>query len=923
MRPLPLALAAVLSVSPNLAQAVPKPASAVPPSRARLLTAPAKVTSVEGITEYRLGNGLRVLLFPDPSTPSMTVNVTYLVGSRNENYGETGMAHLLEHLLFKGTPGHPQPVRTLNALGARFNGTTNFDRTNYFVSFPASEDNLRTALELEADRMVNSFIARKDLDTEMTVVRNEFERGENSPFGVTQKRLFAVAFDWHNYGKATIGARSDIENVDIPRLQAFYRMYYQPDNAVLLVAGRIDEAKTLALVNQLFGSIPAPRRALPMTYTLDPTQDGERSVTLRRVGGTPLLEVGYKIPSGPDPDSAALGLATTILADTPGGRLHKALVDNKLATEVFGFARTTREPGLLVLGASLPAAAKPDAARDVLLGVVEQLRERPFTQAELDRAKTLFRKQFELTLAQTDQLAISLSESMAQGDWRLFFRKRDLVEAASLADVQRAAERYLKTSNRSLATYLPTEKPDRAEIPAALDVAAVVKDYQGQAAVAQGEAFDASPENIDRRTIRFTAPGGLKGALLAKRTKGNLVSANLTLRFGSEASLQNKGAGPDVVGGMLLRGTATRTREQLKDELDRLRAQITVSGTAEQAQVSITTVRENLGAVLALVAEVLRQPAFPQKEFELLVAEELAGQERARFEPDVLASTALEKHLSPYPAGHARAVDSPDESIAQLKKVTLDDVRSFHRSFYGADHATFAAVGDFDAPELQATILRLFGDWKSATPYARIPDRLKKASPLEEALETPDKANAYLAAGSTFALQDTDADYPAFLMANWLFGGGALKSRLADRIRQKEGLSYGVGASFSASSREPVAEWQAYAIYAPQNAAKLESALRDEIQKARSEGFRAEELEEGRQAWLQNREVSRTRDAPLVAKLSGYLDLDRTMAFDAELDRKVRALTGEQLNAAFRKYLDPAQLSVVKAGDFAAKKPGS
>src|SRR6058998_235592 len=262
-----------------------------------------KITSVEGITEYRLqSNGLRILLFPDLSKPTITVNVIYLVGSRQENYGETGMAHLLEHLLFKGSRNHPNVPKELQDHGSRPNGTTWFDRTNYFETFQASDVNLEWALDLEADRMVNSFVAKTDLDSEMTVVRNEFERGENSPMDVLEERVMSTAFLWHNYGKSTIGARSDVENVPIERLQAFYRKYYQPDNAILMVAGKFDPAKTLGLIETKFGKIPRPKRSLEAgnllfaTYTVEPTQDGERSVSVRRVGDTQILMMGYHIP---------------------------------------------------------------------------------------------------------------------------------------------------------------------------------------------------------------------------------------------------------------------------------------------------------------------------------------------------------------------------------------------------------------------------------------------------------------------------------------------------------------------------------------------------------------------------------------------------------------------------------------------------
>ena len=295
---------------PTPSKPASKPAAKAAPAAAKTSAAPGqpvKVTSVEGITEYRLANGLRVLLFPDPTKPTITVNITYLVGSRNESYGETGMAHLLEHMVFKGTPNHKNIPQELTAHGARPNGSTWFDRTNYFETFQATDENLKWALDLEADRMVNSYIAKKDLDSEMTVVRNEFELGENDPAGILEERVLSTAYLWHNYGKSTIGAQSDIENVPIERLQTFYRTYYQPDNAVLLVAGKFDEAKTLDLVNRIFGRIPKPTRPLPDFYTLEPTQDGERSVTLRRVGDVQALAAAYHVPSGTDPSSGAAG----------------------------------------------------------------------------------------------------------------------------------------------------------------------------------------------------------------------------------------------------------------------------------------------------------------------------------------------------------------------------------------------------------------------------------------------------------------------------------------------------------------------------------------------------------------------------------------------------------------------------------------
>src|SRR5712691_7442442 len=274
--------------------------------------APKRIASVEGITEYQLDNGLRLLLFPDNSQSKVTVNMTVLVGSRQEGYGETGMAHLLEHMVFKGTPRHPKVPKALQEHGAQFNGSTSDDRVNYFETLSATDENLEFAIDLEADRMVNSYIKQEDLDSEMTVVRNEFERGENSPGAVLSERISAAAYDWHNYGKSTIGNRSDIERVPVENLRAFYKKYYQPDNVVLIVAGKFDEGKALALVQKYFGVIPRPERKLDNTYTEEPPQDGERVVTLRRVGDVAAVGVAYHIPAGPHEEHAALQVLANI-----------------------------------------------------------------------------------------------------------------------------------------------------------------------------------------------------------------------------------------------------------------------------------------------------------------------------------------------------------------------------------------------------------------------------------------------------------------------------------------------------------------------------------------------------------------------------------------------------------------------------------
>ena len=906
-----LYLALTLIALPMRAVTAPGAPSASPPLPAGI----ERVTAVEGITEYRLANGLHVLLFPDQTQQTITVNVTYMVGSRFENYGETGMAHLLEHLQFKGSPRHRDIPTEMTAHGAQSNASTWYDRTNYFEVVPANDTNLEWALDLEADRMVNSFIAKQDLDSEMTVVRNEFEAGENSPQDVVEERAMHAAYDWHSYGKPTIGARSDIENVPIDRLQAFYHRYYQPDDAVLLVAGRIDPGKTLALVAQKLGAVPRPARVLPAIYTEEPVQDGEREVTVRRVGDVQVVVAAYHIPPGAAADSAAVALLAEILGNRAAGRLHKSLVETGKATSAQAAAFALHDPGLAIFGAQVPKDKPLAAAREALLDTLEA-HFAPVTDAEVERARNAELRRIDLTLHSSTRLGLQLSESMAQGDWRLFFLQRDRVKRATAADVQRVAAAYLKPSNRTVGLFIPEAKPDRATIPARPDVVAMLKDYKGEAAMAEGEAFVPTPETILARTVRRDLPAGIKAAFLPKATRGGTVNLQLALHFGDERSLAGKATVGSLASGMLMRGSQHHTRQQIDDELGRLRAEMRVFGGASSAFVSIQTVRANLPATLRLAAEILRQPAFPPAELEQLERERITQAEASRSEPEAVASLALFRALDPLPKEHPDYVMTVDEQIAAIHAATLDQVQRFYADFYGASNAELAVVGDFDPQEVETLGRELFGSWASPRPFARIARTYREVPAADRSFETPDKANAGFMAGMTLPLRDDDPDYPALLLANYVLGGSE-SSRLWARIRQRDGLSYGVGSSLNASDLDQRGTFFGFAICAPQNMAKVAADFHEEVARARDGAFTAEEVAAAKAGFAAEREMRRTRDGSLASTLTRYLFAGRTYAWDRDLEAKVAALTPAELQQALRRRLDPARLVIVKAGDFA------
>jgi zinc protease len=877
------------------------------------------VTSVEGITEYRLANGLQVLLVPDSSKPTTTVNVTYRVGSRQENYGETGMAHLLEHMVFKGTPTLKDPWPEFSKRGFRANGSTNVDRTNYFASFAANDENLRWFLFWQADIMVNSFIARADLDAEMTVVRNEFERGENSPGQVLLQKVFASMYQWHNYGKSTIGARTDIENVDIPRLQAFYRQYYQPDNATLIVSGKFDTAQVLAWVAQSFGVLKKPTRVLPLQYTLDPPQDGERAVEVRRVGGNPLVYMTYHVPPGAHPDFAAVQMLSLVLGDTPGGRLHKRLVETKLAAQTFAGAWSLAEPGPLILGMALAPGQDLVKARSAMAAVLDALPQEPVTAEELERARLGWLNDWEQGFTDPERVGVSLSEAIGHGDWRLYFLARDQVRAVTLADVNRVGNEWLRRDNRTVGTYTPTAKPERAPQGAKVDVAALVKDYKGDAAVAAVEAFDPTPATLDARTQLSSLPAGLKVALLPKGTRGRVVQARLTLRFGDERSLFGQETVASFTGSLLDKGGAGLTRQQIADRLDQLQASVDIGGSDQTVSATITTKRDQLPAVIELLGKLLREPAFAAGPLDELRQQWLASIERQRKDPDALISNQLARHGNPYPRGDLRHATTFDEQEADVKAVTLEQVTAFQRRFYSAHQGQFTAVGDMDVAAVRKALDTAFGPWAepAAGPllFVRLPQPLVPVPPARFVELTPDKANAHLRGQLSLPVSDRHADYPALALANHLFGYGG-NSRLAQRIREKEGLSYDVRSVMGWSSIEENTSWEVSAIFAPQNRAKVEAAFNEELARSLKDGFGASEVADGQKSLLNFRRLARAQDASVAAQLVNNLYLSRRFAVSQAVDDALAKLTPAEVNAAWRKYITPEKLVLGWGGDF-------
>ncbi|HEX7379252.1 MAG TPA: pitrilysin family protein [Pirellulales bacterium] len=876
-----------------------------------------KVVSVEGITEYRLENGLRVLLYPDLSKPKVTVNLTVFVGSRHEGYGETGMAHLLEHMLFKGTPDNPKIPKALKDRGADFNGTTWNDRTNYFESLAANDDNLEFAIRLEADRLVHSYVKQEDLLSEMTVVRNEFERGENSPQNILSQRVTAVAYEWHNYGKSTIGNRSDIERVPIKNLQAFYRKYYQPDNAMLIVAGNFSEEKALEFIGKYFGEIPKPKRKLDQTYTEEPPQDGERTVTLRRVGDVALVDVAYHIPAGGHPDIAALDVLSNILGYGSSSRLYKALVETKKASSVLAYIFPGHDPGLLEVMAEVRRDDPLEQVREVLLETTEAVGREGVTQAEVDRARQQLLKDRVRIESDTSRLAVKLSDWASQGDWRLWFLHRDRLEQVTADDVKRVAAEYLKRNNRTVGLFIPSERAEKTPIPETPDLAKIFADFKGREAVAAGEAFDVSPENIEKHATRKNLAGGIKLVSLPKKTRGQTVQFRLTLRYGDLNNLKGLVTACEMLPDLMTRGTRQLSRQEIQDQLDKNFATLRASGEAGKATFVVETKRENLPAVLKLLKQILREPSLPEDEFEILRRESLAAGEQQLTDPQYLAVTRVRRTVSPYPKSDVRYIPTIEEDLARTKAIARDQLLKLRDEYLGNTAGEIAVVGDFDAAETEGLLSQIFDGWKAERSYEHLPKiYFSDVAGGKQQIDTPDKANAFYMAGLAMPMKDSDPDYAAMVIGDFILGGSTLASRLGDRVRQKEGLSYGVRSHFGADSLDERASVTLMAIYNPQNVHKVVAAIREELDRLLADGVAEKELAEAVKGWIEEQHIDRTNDFQLASDLADTAYVGRTMEYYSRLEASVEKLTPQRVQQALKKHIDPKRLVVVVAGDF-------
>ena len=758
------------------------------------------IRKIGSIKEYKLENGLKILLINDPSQESITINITYLVGSRHEGGNEAGMAHLLEHMLFKGSLNFKDIKGSLHDKGAFYNASTWFDRTNYYETLSANIENLKFALHLEADRMINSFISQKDLDIEMSVVRNEFEIGENDTINVLHDQIMSAAFRWHNYGKATIGNKSSIEHITANDLRKFYKHYYQPDNAVLILNGNLKEKYSLELVEKYFGKINKPKRILNKIYNEEPIQEGTRNIIISRSGDVATAAIAYHIPSGCNSDFATIKIIIDLLTNEPNGVLYKNLIKNKKATEIYGIAYALYDPSVLMILAQAINPLKVNTLKTKLISEIKNF-DNYISEEHVKKSKLRLIKNIKLTEANSKKFTLCLSDFIGQGDYRLFFLIKDFLKKTKLNDVIRVAKKYLIISNMTSGVFIPKQNLKRANIPTKKNLEKTFKNYSNSEKLIKGKSFESTPENIDKNTRNIYLLNNIKLALLIKHTRANIVNAKFNFRFSNEHSLYKYVEENSFLPEFLMRGTKKKTYEKIQDELDLLESTLNIYSDLGIISANITSNKKYFHKVVKLLSEIIIKPCFCEKEFSLLQQKKISEITESLSDPECLCFNTLDRLKNPWLKNSIHYIPTLSEKIKFLKNLSNEKVCNFYKSNLGASNLEISIVGNINESKTIVLLNKCFGNFKSPKLYSRIKSTFIGVNCKTEEIKTPDKQMAIAALSTRIKMKDDDEDYPALRIAHYIFSE-SMKSRLIYRLREKEGLSYNVGGLLIASKFE-------------------------------------------------------------------------------------------------------------------------
>lgn len=872
-----------------------------------------QVSELDGVVEYRLANGLRVILAPDAKTTAVAFNMIYLTGSLADPQGQGGTAHLLEHLLFKGTAtvSGTQLLEGLSQRGIKFNATTSFDRTRYMAFLAADAEKLNHLLAIEADRMFNAWFDQADLQAEIEVVLRELERAQDNPLSALGQHMFAAATPGQGFGRPVLGSREELKTIGLEQLREFYRAHYQPDNAVIVITGKFDIKPTLAAIEQHFAPLVAVAGAAEKQPPAVPVLDKPVTAQLER-GDNEWLALAYPLPAASDPANIALAALPDMLAGEPHGRLYRTLVMPGQASGVAALQQAFSRGGYMLFAVSLAPGQSRDQLQKALLDQVEGIGRNPIGPQELERFQASAQHAKAQILANHGVLSDVLSESVAVGDWQLLLRRQTQFAQLSAADVQRQAELHFVESRRVVGQLLVADQAAALANKASRAVSgkqsvAIQLTAQEEAAVQSVDlaAFNQQIVALERGIQRFALDNGLKVALRPLPRVSTPVQGRMTLRFGDEQSLAGKRALTELTGTVLLRGTYNRSYQKVVDQVRRIGASLSIMPEAGVLNVQFSSPPEHLSSLLILLADILKRPAFKQSEFELVKRHQQQALQQPITQPAAVASQLLNRHNERYPVGDIRRQAEPAEKLAELAAISRDDVARFHQEFYGANHGEFALSGDFDPQQVRDQLRELFGDWNSKASYAR------PSQPYQDiqAARIHGKANAeqtgvYIGQ-LHYQANSKKVDSAALYIAEHLLGRNQMVSRLSKRVREQEGLTYGIKSSMKIATFDDASWLMIHASYPLGDGPRIADMVREELQRLIEDGITEQELHYAKQTILHERQLAVAQEQSVLSWLPRQLYEGITMQSWVERNNAFATVTVGQVNAVMLRYFSP------------------
>lgn len=882
------------------------------------------------VTEVHLANGLTILLKEDHAAPVAYFSVAYKVGSRYERTGQTGLSHILEHMMFKGTkdlpPGSIDHLFARN--GGQINAQTGQDDTVYHEL--VASDRLELAIRVEADRMENSLFDPTQLKHEMVVVRSELEGDDNDPgFELETKAFLPAAFVAHPYHWPVIGWLPDVEAVANNRamIYQYYKQHYMPNNAVVVAVGDFDTAKTIALCQKYFGVYPAGKLETHF-ITPEPEQHGARSVVLKRHGTTTQILIGFHEPGLGTQDHYVMDVISQILSGGRAERLYQSLVETGLAESASAYDQDTKDPYLFIFDAQARSGVTADALEQGIYGEIKKLQSTPVNADELKRAFKQIDSQFVYENDSVSEQASQLASYETILSYHYLDNYLDRIHAVTPKEIQMVAAKYFIPDNRTVAVFDPQPLPPGTAPPPPpvvdnFGAVSAVTSPQQQAMLAKlDKKFNDSNQTsvIARKLpLHVTLPNGLV-VIVQENHSNKTVSVSGFLRAGSLFDPVGKWGVSSITAAMLERGTDTKTALQLAQNLDAVGAGLSIGSSVEETSFDGASLSNDLPLVLNTLADELQHPSFPESELTKLKAQIQSGLERSREDTGgtsgagTQASIAFSQAI--YPKNHPFWEPSIDQSETAAASITSADLRAFYTKYYRPDTTAIVVVGDVDAKKVVDIIARDFQGWTKpsfAPTPVEIPD-VPASKPAVTRLMIPlaDASQTSILWGYSGQLKRMSPDFYAAYVMNYILGGDTFGSRLGRVIRDQSGLAYTVYSGFDASLG--AGPFEVFIGSNPSNAEHAVSELQSIIKQVLVSGVSQDEVTQAKEYLTGSYPLRLETNAGVAGQLAVAEEYGLGMDYLSKRSGYFNAVTKAEVDKTIKRYIHPEDAILVLAG---------